>query len=85
MKNRECGRKGVPLKLANKDSVHINPDGSEIVIKKVTDEQYFSKRKKSDYAWGSSWLFPNHLYYNGWLHMNDLVGVDIEELDEKWS
>ena len=73
------------LNLNKEETYHTNEDGSVVVIKKVSDKEYFSKRKKVDKALGSSWLFPNHLYYNGWLHMNDLVTVDIEELEDKWA
>lgn len=72
------------LNLNKEGTCHTNKDGSVVVIKKIGDKEYFSKRKKVGKAWGSSWLFPNHLHYNGWLHMNDLVTVDIEELDDEW-
>lgn len=81
MKNKDCGRKGVPLNINKEGTVHTNPDGSTVEVLVVTNDMYFNKRKKSTSA-GSSWAFPNHVEFNGWLYMNDLVNVDIEETEE---
>lgn len=89
MKNSDCGRKGIPLNLnENKlgEVVHTNPNGKVVKVKQI-GEEYFSKRKKGhkDFVRGCSWMFPNHLEYNGWLSMNNFCEVEVEELDEKWS
>lgn len=93
MKNSDCGRegslyKGIPLNLSKDGNKHTNPNGSVINVTKVTSDMYFNKRKAgtSDSGkGGSSWMFPNHLEYNGWLWMNGLVEVEVEELEEEWS
>ena len=87
LKNKEMGRKGIPLNLNEDGTVHTNPNGKEVEVKKITDEMYFSKRILDKHAKsrGSSWAFHNHLEYNGWLAMNGFCEVDIEELDDKWS
>ena len=82
MLNSECGRKGVPLNLNKEGTVHTNPDGSTVEVKKITAGDFFSKREKGLPSSGSSWLFPNHLEYNGWLQMNSLVTVELEELED---
>ena len=90
MKNKEMGRIGLisekhPLNLDKSEEVHTNPDGTKVVITKVTDGIYFSNRSKEKYkvVTGSSWLFQNHLIYSGWLWMNGFQQVDTEELEGK--
>ena len=94
LKNKDLGqagtntKRGVPLNLSNKGGkqVHTNPNGKVVEVKVITDEIYFSKRKKSfEKSRGCSWMFSNYLEYNGWLHCNGLVEVSVEELDDKWS
>jgi hypothetical protein len=82
VKNKDL--KGVVLNLDKEETFHTNPDGSVVRINKIGDE-YFSNRKKNETSRGSSWAFPNHLEYHGWLSMNGFVEVKIEELDDKWS
>ncbi len=96
LKNRDV--KSVELNLDPTGTYHTNPNGKKVKIKVIGDE-YFSKRKRvrrkskgsvveeldKSTTRGCSYLFPNHLEYNGWLSMNNLVAVDVEELEDKWS
>lgn len=80
LRNRDV--KSVELNINETNTQHTNPDGSVVDIKVITDDMYFNKRVKSK-PLGCSWLFPNHIEYNGWLSLNGFVKVDIEELPDR--